>query len=52
MRCSKPGFAVGGGYGECGGGKDDGGVVGEEGFGEQGGDVDGCGLEVGGKGLS
>ncbi len=45
------GLAFGIGDGEGGGGEDDGGVVGEEGFGEEGGDVDGCGLEVGGEGL-
>ena len=37
--------------GERGGGEDDAGVVGEEGFGEQGGDVDGGGEEVGAEGL-
>ena len=44
------GRAVGVGDGEGGGGEDDAGVVGEEGFGEEGGDVDGRGLEVGGEG--
>ena len=43
------GFAFGVGDGEGGRGEDDGGVVGEEGLGEELGDVDGCGLEVGGQ---
>ena len=43
----KTGFAFGVGDGEGGRGEDDGGVVGEEGFGEELRDVDGCGLEVG-----
>ena len=45
------GLAFGVGDGEGGRGEDDGGVVGEEGLGEELRDVDGCGLQVGGEGL-
>jgi len=44
------GGTVGRGYGEGGRGEDDAGVVGEEGFGEEGGDVDGGGEEVSAEG--
>ena len=45
------GLAFGVGDGERGGGEDDGGVVGEERFGEELRDVDGCGLKVGREGV-
>ena len=45
--CSEAGRAIGAGDGEGGGGEDDGRVGLEEGLGEELGDVDGGGLEVG-----
>ena len=51
LRCAKLGLPSSAATVSVARGEDDAGVVGEEGFGEQRGDVDGCGLQVGAEGL-